>query len=647
MTFRRLSTRNTKVAKKVLITPPAKKKQPPAKKKVAFHVAVAGKKDGGINEADLRKTDVLFGRGNGIVQYDGNIKFRHLVWKHRPVYLSSEKHSKGAIARNVMAEIEKLSPPGRFLEQIARQTYAVVEDKRVFQKVCQSLREKKVGCPAQFVGRDDEQLVPPERTSQSPKSKKAPSRSRKADNNEPKTVTKAENMPKAYKKATVVKSMVETTKTKKSKKTATTGRASTNNKKRSSEVAQQKKSPSSPMVPDSTKSPSPKKKTKIDLGIGSVSPRSARAISRTQRIVMASIRDALTMTAAALVDEDGKEVPKLSIKKKKSESKKNEGEGTSKETKKDRAFNLPKLPLLKREGLSDRSFVKFDSLVSTVTPNSGGDGNVSLSKATKFAGLDALPFLDDDFESTSFELLPEGWEDKHGDPFDGSGSFISVEDLDDELASLPTSLKPFSSEALPSASITLPKVTKIRAKFPNSLLDNDYVGTLPLSMPTSLSRSLFDTTAAPSAAKAPMSPGQHLETVLDAALCLPIEKGPSTSKQLPLMPDNPDNLLRRSSSISGTGAFQVVPNVLEMKKSARVPLGARGSPQCVNTSIFFCSPHRDGSSGEDTIVTTGAVERATSHEYTAWPVVPMTAKVVATASMGSLTSLLMQAQCAP
>jgi len=96
---------------------------------------------------ELRTTDVLLGRGNGVVQFEGNINFRRIVWKYKALYGTLSKPKKAAVARRVMRDVAEQPLPGRFVEYVGRDTYAIVDDAIAFAKTCQSLRERKVGCP--------------------------------------------------------------------------------------------------------------------------------------------------------------------------------------------------------------------------------------------------------------------------------------------------------------------------------------------------------------------------------------------------------------------------------------------------------------------------------------------------------------------
>ena len=86
------------------------------------------------------------GRGNKVGKCPGNLNFRRVCWKHKARYLKSYKEEKSRIASEVLDEIQKLDPPGRFLEMHGN-FYVVVHPARALEKTCQLLREKKVKKP--------------------------------------------------------------------------------------------------------------------------------------------------------------------------------------------------------------------------------------------------------------------------------------------------------------------------------------------------------------------------------------------------------------------------------------------------------------------------------------------------------------------
>jgi hypothetical protein len=63
------------------------------------------------------ETDVLLGRGRSSVNWPGKLRFRTIVFKYRPAYLSSPKIEKFAITEQIIVEV--LSNGGRFLREIS------------------------------------------------------------------------------------------------------------------------------------------------------------------------------------------------------------------------------------------------------------------------------------------------------------------------------------------------------------------------------------------------------------------------------------------------------------------------------------------------------------------------------------------------
>jgi hypothetical protein len=96
-----------------------------------------------MNLADPRDTDVLLGRGNGIANYPGNLMFREVVSEHRKAYECAYRCEKQRVAHEVINQISKFDPPGRFIELTKEGTYILVPFEKVLEKTCQALREKK------------------------------------------------------------------------------------------------------------------------------------------------------------------------------------------------------------------------------------------------------------------------------------------------------------------------------------------------------------------------------------------------------------------------------------------------------------------------------------------------------------------------
>jgi Helicase associated domain len=93
--------------------------------------------------------DVLMGRGKRISEWAGNQRFRTIVSKYRPAYLSSLRSAKIHVAKQVIVEV--LANGGRFLREtdpgntgiVAWSKWLPVEMDRCIEKTCQALREKE------------------------------------------------------------------------------------------------------------------------------------------------------------------------------------------------------------------------------------------------------------------------------------------------------------------------------------------------------------------------------------------------------------------------------------------------------------------------------------------------------------------------
>ncbi|EED89735.1 predicted protein [Thalassiosira pseudonana CCMP1335] len=97
------------------------------------------------------ENDVLFGRGNAIFAYQGNIRFGLIVQNRKQEYLRAPKSEKRGIASEIVDEIGRLNPPGRFLmcadANITEQTtkwdkWVCVDREMAVKKVLHRLREK-------------------------------------------------------------------------------------------------------------------------------------------------------------------------------------------------------------------------------------------------------------------------------------------------------------------------------------------------------------------------------------------------------------------------------------------------------------------------------------------------------------------------
>jgi len=91
-------------------------------------------------------SDVLSGRGRHIDTHEGNIHFRNLVATYRETYLSpdTKKRDKATIANQLIQQIRKMVPAGRFLEKDkADGRWYEIGDARARKKAGQAMREKK------------------------------------------------------------------------------------------------------------------------------------------------------------------------------------------------------------------------------------------------------------------------------------------------------------------------------------------------------------------------------------------------------------------------------------------------------------------------------------------------------------------------
>ena len=101
---------------------------------------------------ELRPTDVLFGRGSGPNDHEGNIRFRQLVAERKEEYLATNhRQTKAKIAREIVNTI--VNDGGRFLKKVepadARRlgipkgidAWIAVDDDTVMEKAKQALRQ--------------------------------------------------------------------------------------------------------------------------------------------------------------------------------------------------------------------------------------------------------------------------------------------------------------------------------------------------------------------------------------------------------------------------------------------------------------------------------------------------------------------------
>jgi len=94
----------------------------------------------GIKEPS--SNDVLSGRGGRSNHHAGNVHFRKVVNKIRPIYIRSNKREKPHISYQVVEEIRGLDPTGRFLQEEKKSgLWYEIGDKRAREKASQALRD--------------------------------------------------------------------------------------------------------------------------------------------------------------------------------------------------------------------------------------------------------------------------------------------------------------------------------------------------------------------------------------------------------------------------------------------------------------------------------------------------------------------------
>jgi hypothetical protein len=97
---------------------------------------------------ELDPNDVLLGRGSGVNNYVGNMRFRRAVEQKKDEYLAATKMQKKVIARQVLNDV--LGRGGRFLQQITTDigdAYEHVSESKALSKCLHTLREKR-GLPS-------------------------------------------------------------------------------------------------------------------------------------------------------------------------------------------------------------------------------------------------------------------------------------------------------------------------------------------------------------------------------------------------------------------------------------------------------------------------------------------------------------------
>lgn len=89
--------------------------------------------------------DVISGRGSGIQNHIGNIKYRELASSRKKEYADAKKHDKLLISKEIVAQIR--ANGGRFLKEsepdnLTTQLYVDIGDKKAWAKTSQTLRDQ-------------------------------------------------------------------------------------------------------------------------------------------------------------------------------------------------------------------------------------------------------------------------------------------------------------------------------------------------------------------------------------------------------------------------------------------------------------------------------------------------------------------------
>lgn len=90
---------------------------------------------------EFTHNDVLCGRGGLTNNARGNIYFRHLVRQKQESYLLASKREKAGVAREIVASIRSLNPPGRFLKKNSSGVWVEIGERKAREKTSQALRE--------------------------------------------------------------------------------------------------------------------------------------------------------------------------------------------------------------------------------------------------------------------------------------------------------------------------------------------------------------------------------------------------------------------------------------------------------------------------------------------------------------------------
>ena len=98
---------------------------------------------GAPNEIVVTDSDVLSGRGHAVASHPGCIRFRKLVSSHTDDNYCSgyETIEKRAVADQIIAHIQSLNPPGRFLRKSKHRTWEEMTYDDSLKKTVQALRD--------------------------------------------------------------------------------------------------------------------------------------------------------------------------------------------------------------------------------------------------------------------------------------------------------------------------------------------------------------------------------------------------------------------------------------------------------------------------------------------------------------------------
>lgn len=134
------------------------KHRPPSKRKAAVKacprkvkVTYTAASPESSQRIEIRRNDVVFGRGPTICALEGNLRYRSFVCQFKEKYQSAKKMQKQRYIDKVIEKVHALDPPGRFLEAHGDSLREVSSMGRVYEKISQALRDKKNCDPSSFL----------------------------------------------------------------------------------------------------------------------------------------------------------------------------------------------------------------------------------------------------------------------------------------------------------------------------------------------------------------------------------------------------------------------------------------------------------------------------------------------------------------